>query len=159
MSVTALREAALGERRLERGPTPGRHGASCGAGLMNQGDDRREEHRGKDHKKDEEREQILGHLLLTFLSERGAGGDLNRCDPVSPKCLETEPHPPLPIGRFSSAKGGKSTRRRCRIDVAGPPTGWVKTSARICDGNVGVGLSDRFASPLAQDPTLSAGQA
>jgi hypothetical protein len=74
MCVTALREAALGERRLERGPTPGRDGASCGAGLMNQGDDRRNEHRGKDHKKDEEREQILGHLLLAFLSERGGGG-------------------------------------------------------------------------------------
>ena len=115
MSVTALREAALGERRLERGPTPGSDGASGDAGLMNQGDDRRQEHRGKDHEKDEEREQILGHLLLTFRSERGGGGDLNRCDPVSPKCLEIEPHRPLPIGRFSSAEGGKSTWRRCRI--------------------------------------------
>jgi hypothetical protein len=76
-------------------------------------------------------------------------GDLNRCDPVCPKCLETERHAPLPIGRFSSAEGGKSTRRRYRINVTGR-TGRV--SEHLCE-NVGVGLSDRFVTPVAQDPS------
>jgi hypothetical protein len=41
MSVAAMREAVLGQRRLERSPTPGHDSASSDAGLVNQGDYRR----------------------------------------------------------------------------------------------------------------------
>lgn len=108
--ATALREAALGDRRLERSPTPQRGGANSAAGQMNHGDDRWEQHRGKDHENEEDREQILGHLFVTFLSEWGGNRDLNICDLVFPKCLESGRHPPLPIGPFSSAERGKSTQ-------------------------------------------------
>jgi hypothetical protein len=114
---------ASGKRCGRRGPSPVADGAKSAAGTVNHGDDRRDEHRGQDHQKDSGCAEVLRHGF-THISAKadGIGPDANvesRPEGAAHaplviwlclNCLEVQRRARLPIGQFSSPKGGTSAR-------------------------------------------------